>query len=43
MKLAPLVPLRLAPPILRLARAELPEIFSRLGHNVFEELDLDAA
>jgi len=42
MKLAPLIPLRLAPRILRLARAKLSEILGCLGNDVFEEFHLDA-
>jgi len=42
MKLAPLIPLRLAPRILRLARAKLPKILGCFGNDVFEEFHLDA-
>jgi len=42
MELAPLVPLRLPTTILRLARAKLAEILSRLGHDGAVEFDFDA-
>jgi len=42
-KLAPLVPLRLAQAALRLARAELAEILRRFGDHLFEQLDFDPA
>lgn len=42
MEFTPLVPLRPAQMILRLPRAKLPEILRRLGHDVGEELELDA-
>lgn len=43
MELAPLIPLRPAEIVLRLARAELPEVLGRLGDHVHEELELDAS
>ncbi len=43
MKLATLVPLRLTAIILCLASAELAKVFRSLGHNVLEQLHLDAA
>jgi len=42
-KFAPFVALRSALGVLRLARAELPEVFRRFGRRVSEELHLDAA
>jgi hypothetical protein len=41
MELAALVALWLPPAVLRLASAELAEVFSRLGHYIFEQLHLD--
>lgn len=43
MKTTALVALRLAKMVLRLARAELAEVFSRLGHDVCEEFHFYAA
>jgi len=40
---APFVALRSPLRVLRLARAELPEVFRRFGRRVAEELHLDAA
>lgn len=40
---APFVALRSALCVLRLARAELPEVFGRLGRRVGEKLHFDAA
>jgi hypothetical protein len=41
MELAALVALWLPPAVLRLASAELAEVFSSLGHYIFEQLHLD--
>jgi hypothetical protein len=41
MELATLVTLRPPEAVLALAGAELPEVLSRLGHHVCEELELD--
>jgi hypothetical protein len=41
MELATLVTLRPPETVLALAGAELPEVLSRLGHHVCEELELD--
>lgn len=43
MKFASLIPLRLPPPILRLPSAELTEVLGRLGHDICEEFEFDAA
>lgn len=43
MELAPLIPLRPTEVVLALARAELPEVFGRLGNYVLKELEGDAA
>ncbi len=43
MESRPLVPLRAAQVVLRLAGAELPEVLGRLGHRVLEELEGYAA
>lgn len=41
MELATLVTLRPPQAVLALAGAELPEVLSRLGHHICEELELD--
>lgn len=43
MKLGALISLRPTEVVLGLAGAELPEILGRLGHDVLEELECDAA